>query len=320
MPMWRNVALACALLVLACGGGETPPPDEAADAAATEPENHAPLLESAYIAPREPTVGETIAVVVKVIDVDGDPVHLSVEWFRNQRSVKSGMSTSIDSSGFRRGDRIYARVTADDRSEQSTIDTEVVSIVNQLPTVTGVGIFPETPTGNDTLVVEALAEDGDGDALEYVYTWTINGQKLAGATGPSLEPGTVKRGDQVQVSVAASDGYGQGNWFRSKPRTIKNAPPVFKSDPSAGTVGAGRYKYPLKAEDPDGDRPLRYSLESGPPGLTVDLISGVVSWTVPEDAGGAYPIEVSVSDPYGGRSRQSYTLELHWESEPAEAE
>jgi hypothetical protein len=265
-------------------------------------------------------VGETLAVVVKVIDPDGDPVHLSVEWFRNDRTLKKGMSTRLDSTGFRRGDRIYARVTADDRHDQATIDTEVVRIVNQLPTVTGAGIFPETPTGGDTLVVEALAEDSDGDSLEYAYAWTVNGKKLPGATGASLEPGKVKRGDEVQVSVAAGDGYGQGNWFRSKPKTIKNAPPEIKSDPSAGTVSAGRYRYPLEAQDPDGDRPLRFSLESGPPGLTVDLISGVVSWTVPEDAGGAYPIEVSVSDPHGGKARQSYTLELHWETEPAKAE
>ena len=84
-------------------------------------------------------------------------------------------------------------------------------------------------------------------------------------------------------------------------------------------MGAGRYSYQLKAEDPDGDRPLRYALVDGPEGLTVDLVSGVVTWQVPDGEGGAFPVRVSVTDPQGARAEQGYTLTLSWNAEPASA-
>ncbi len=65
---------------------------------------------------------------------------------------------------------------------------------------------------------------------------------------------------------------------------------------------------------------VRYTLVDGPKGMAVDLLSGVVSWRVPQRAKGKYPIEVAVADPLGAETRQSFTVELHWETTPADSE
>jgi hypothetical protein len=143
----------------------------------------------------------------------------------------------------------------------------------------------------------------------------VNGKQIENGGQATLEPGRVKRGDQLRVSVSAKD-EDAGPAFVSEPISIANARPRIVSKPSQEIQGEDRYEYKIAAEDPDGDRPLRYSLVRGPDGMNVDLVSGVVEWTVPPEADGKFEIEVAVHDPQGGEARQSYALEFHWESVP----
>jgi len=307
-------------LALGCGG------EPEAPAAATEPTtttsdqsaNQAPVIRSAGLMPSSPYAGDTLTLGIKAIDPDGDRIDLTVEWFRNGQPVQKSSRATLETRGFVRGDSIYAALTASDGLEAASFQTDPVTLVNQPPQVTRIQVLPEKPNAANDLTAVAEGGDGDRDEFEFSYQWYVKGRKLAGATEPTLEKGKFKRGDKVQVEVSARDSYDTGKSVRSTALKIPNGAPKITSDPEQATVSGGRYKYVMKAEDPDRDRPLRYQLVDGPKGMNVDLLSGAVTWKVPKRAGGDFPVELSVTDPLGGESRQSYTVELHWETEPAD--
>lgn len=308
------------LLTASCGGNrEAPVVNPALEDSAEAAMNRPPVLESVAIAQEKPIVGETLSLSFRVVDPDRDNVRIGVEWFVNGVSYRKGENTTLSTDQLARGDRVYAVVRArDGRSEVSALSPRI-EMANRPPRVTGLRLVPNAPTGADSLVVVAEATDDDGDPYEFEYSWHVNGSSaLPGTVGGTLEPGHVKRGDEVRVSVVANDGFDDGPRVYSKPVRIQNSPPTITSAPTYTLAGPSRYEYQITAEDPDNDRPLRFQVVDGPPGLSVDLVGGLVTWPLSPDVNGRFPIEVSVSDPYGGQDTQRYVLELHWETEPAD--
>ena len=305
-------------LVISCGGD--PEPQGAGPSASREvraPANQPPIIRSVQILPLEPSVGDTLTLVIKSMDPDGDRLDIGVDWLRNGQPVEPGAHTTLQTQGFARGDRMEAIVYVSDGEEEVVARAPAIQLLNQTPRITRLRLLPENPHAGTDLVAVAEARDGDGDSFEFSYEWFVNGRPVANHSGESLPEGRFRRGDEVYVSVVASDPYESSESVESGVLTVPNGGPVITSDPSQATVGARRYRYVVKAEDPDGDRPLRYGLVEGPDGMQVDLLSGVVSWKVPGDARGSYPVELSVSDPLGGETRQRYTVEIRWERAPA---
>jgi hypothetical protein len=234
-----------------------------------------------------------------------------IQWFVN-RQLQDATSDSFDTEKLQRGDEIYAVVRASDGTLEGVGQSTHVLLGNSPPRVTGLTIRPERPDASQTLVAEPTAQDRDGDAYEVHFEWLVNGQPIAGATGATLEPGHVKRGDKLQVRARASDGD-PGEPFESQTISVANARPQITSEPNTALASDDHYEYQITAKDPDGDRPLRYSLVNGPTGMDVDLVSGLVTWTVPQDADGKFEIEVAARDAHGAEGRQSYSVEFHWE-------
>ncbi len=168
-------------------------------------------------------------------------------------------------------------------------------------------------------MVEAQAnvEDPDGDSFEISYQWYVNGELIPAATSSRLPPGVAHRGDKVSVSASATDGSDVGAPAQSAPIVLANAAPVITTQPSYEMTPNGAYTYSLGAKDADGDTPLRYELLEGPEGMKVDDQSGVVTWAVPDNAKGNSTIKIAVSDPYGGRSTQTWVLSVDWNQAPA---
>jgi hypothetical protein len=298
-----------AVLVLASCGAEVDTPAEPAQSAAGE--NRAPLVADAQIDPANPIVGDELRLASSVSDPEGDPVSVRIQWFVN-RQLQDATGDSFATDGLLRGDEIYAVVRASDGTREGVGQSTRVLLGNSPPRVTGLAIRPERPDGSQTLVAEPTVQDPDGDAYEVHFEWLVNGQPVAGVTAATLEPGHVKRGDKLLVRARASDAD-PGAVFESQPIDIANARPQITSEPKTGLASEDRYEYQITAKDPDGDRSLRYSLVTGPAGMDVDLLSGLVTWTVPQDADGKFEIEVAVRDPHGAEGRQSYSVEFHWE-------
>ena len=305
-------------LVAACGGDPEPPP--AATPVAKEVTNEPPVVREVQLLPSRPTAGDTITLSIRAVDPDADSLTNSIQWFQNGRLLSEGQRTTLRTDGFQRGDSVHAVVTTSDGQHQVTSQTDSVSINNRLPRVLSLRIMPDEPKADMPLTVFADARDEDGDPIELSYQWYVNEKSLSGQTKADLPAGSFKRGDTVQVEVVADDGRDRSEPSRSTKMTVPNSAPEIDSDPASAKVRNGIYKYKLRGSDPDADRPLRYELVDGPDGMSVDLLSGVVSWRVPRSAKGSYPVRVSVSDPIGGRAEQSYVIELSWDQEPANAE
>ena len=315
----RLLWLAVLALVFAACGGDDAPMSPASEPAATAPpqENRAPVLSSPTIQPSNPRSDQALSVSFTAYDPDHDPLKLEVAWYRNGARTQRGESQTLSASAITRRDEIHAIVYVSDSKITVSEITPTVQVRNQVPRIDSLELLPEQATAKDELLALPKATDSDNDTLEFSYSWSVNGVTLRNASGAHLEPGRVRRGDTVIASVVASDGFGESGRVQSPPARIENSAPRITSKPTYNLSGQNLYSYQVTAEDPDGDRPLRHQLIESPPGMTIGLVSGLVSWSVPDDANGKYPVELSVRDSHGGESRQSYVLELRWSMPPA---
>jgi hypothetical protein len=300
---------------LACGSGT--PEDAAAPAQPAGAEaNRPPYVESIGIVPAEPTAEDALSVGLRVLDPDHDALDVSLSWYRNGAVHDASGRQTIDPGEFSRGDSIWAEAVISDGQHEIEVRSDAVTIANAPPRPSAVRITPPEPSTADMLEVQIAGDDADGDPVRWSYRWAVNGAPVDGAQGPRLAPGALARGARVAVEVSGNDGIEDGEWVSSDPVFIANAKPKITTQPVYGLASPGRYVYEVKAEDADGDQPLRFELTEGPPGMAIDLVSGVVSWQLPADAKGSYPVEIAVSDAHGGRSAQRWSLDVSWEPEP----
>ena len=317
MRTW--ICAAAALSLLGCGEGDVPAEPVALRPTEPEATNTPPVISDVRLQPSSPRPGDTIVARSTVNDPEGDAVEVRFDWYVDRRLYREGSGGELGTTDLRRGSEIYARVRARDAFGESIAQTPVVVLGNALPRVTQLRIAPERPNAGESLIVDVQVQDLEQDPYDLTFAWFVNGQKLEDVAGSVLEPGRAKRGDEVVVQVTAVDSE-EGPVFVSEPVRFANAKPEITSRPTTQLATETGYRYQIQASDPDGDRPLRYSLVEGPDGMTVDLIDGTVEWEVPSTADGRFPIEISVKDAYGGEARQDYVLEFHWEAVPANAD
>ena len=72
--------------------------------------------------------------------------------------------------------------------------------------------------------------------------------------------------------------------------------------PSSAQTDEGLFRYAFEAEDPDGDRNLRFRLGKAPEGMRIDPILGVSTWRPKPSQAGVHPVEVIVQDAHGDGS------------------
>ncbi len=67
------------------------------------------------------------------------------------------------------------------------------------------------------------------------------------------------------------------------------------------------YSYNAKAEDPDGDV-ISYSLDSPPPGMSIDANSGLVEWDLTHAMPGEHAVSIVADDSAGQKAYQDFSL------------
>ncbi len=143
------------------------------------------------------------------LPLDEQPVRYS--WLVD--GVDVGVDDSqLDGASFVRGQRVQALVEVIGGRE-TPLRSNVVQIGNTLPPPPEVTIRPRRPMGHqDDLRCSATAvSDPDGDPVEIVYSWTVNGVPYA-PEKPAVVPGHATRGgEQWRCHASAVDGEGAGS-------------------------------------------------------------------------------------------------------------
>lgn len=316
----RVIAIAIAVACTACGGSDTTTQTQGAPSSASagaKTGNSEPEIVSATLSPDPAGASDALSVDVNARDPERHRLRTTIEWYRNGVLESSLTGVSVDAGTFNRGDRVYAVAHVSDGAHEVSKATNPVTLGNALPKIGLITIGPAHATAADVIEAQVQAQDPDGDSFELSYRWLKNGQPIEGATEARLAAGRAHRGDKLVVEVSANDGSDQTPWVRSGEFLVANAEPVITSQPGYEMGSTGVYTYEISAKDADGDQPLRYELVSGPAGMAVDDATGAVTWNVPQDAKPSNPIEVAVSDGFGGRTTQRWVLSVDWNQAPA---
>ena len=322
----RNVLdiAAWALLgaVLACGGDPAPPtqpePERAPANSRAARRDRGPAIERILLEPVHPRVGQSLALEVTTRGEGAEKPGVEIEWFVNRASYRSGRGNTLDTARLNGGDSIYALVRLQGANPPVQKQTQTVVLRGPPPEIEELKIEPSPPLASETIRASTQVDAAEQANVVVTYEWSVDGEILPNERGGTLPAGTVRRGQKLRVRALPRDELGEGEWAESSAVVVGNSKPQIDSQPTLDLPEGDRnYRYQLQASDPDGDVPLRYLLLEGPSGMEVDFISGLVSWSVPEDASGRMPVEIAVQDSYGGRGTQRYELTLEWTEVPA---
>ena len=250
------------------------------------------------ILPDNPTSTGCLRAVIQ-----GHPGRSAVIWTVNGETVASGTDTQLCSPSYKRYDNVTVSVGTKDMGAQAS-----VSIGNSPPRIVDMtssasGIF----AGAD-VTVTPVAEDIDGDEVDFTYQWLINGEADPVLTEATLPGSKFSKGDSIQVLIVPNDFFDDGPTYESYAQVVPNAAPQITSAPPQG-ITSFDYVYQVVASDPD-DSEFTYRLDAAPEGMTIDENSGLIQWSLVDVSPGDYTIAIVVADSEGIEGAQEYTLSL----------
>lgn len=89
-----------------------------------------------------------------------------------------------------------------------------------------------------------------------------------------------------------------------------NSPPHITSAPVTTATEEQLYIYDVEATDPDAGDVITFSLDLGPPGMTIDSVSGVIQWTPTDAQLGDNLVTVGARDQEGQFDTQGYMISV----------
>lgn len=310
MRFWMFTAISCLSFLVACSEKPQPEPERNGDKGGgissvegSEPDQLALSAQSSggvtiQILPKNPTVSDCLSV-----QVTGQPDRHGVRWLVNGEPLSGERGNQLCGDSFERGDQVTAEVgTLDVGASQS------VTIANSPPRVVNISSIPAEIFAGKDVSVTPVAEDVDGDTVDFAYLWMINGEADSRLTGATLPGDSFTKGDTIQVQIVPNDFYVDGPAYLSYVQLIANAQPEIVSTPPQG-ISSLDYRYQVEATDAD-DSVLVYRLAEAPAGMSIGADSGLIEWALADVAPGVYTIVIIVADPEGAEASQGYTLTI----------
>ena len=178
---------------------------------------------------------------------------------------------------------VYTDTTFDRRSRTIRADAAFTNISTSPITGPVAAAFAGFDPADVTLHGTAVTPDGD----PYL---TFAGPVAAGAATST-------------VRASFDDPRGERFSFTVRFLAPDNVAPRFTSAPEVDATEGRLFDATLVATDADGDA-VTFRLASGPAGMTVDSVTGAVTWTPSTDQVGTHRVEFSADDGRGGVATQ----------------
>lgn len=310
---WTRL-LAAALLAssAACGSGDPMPAERGSPMAASSHEgggNQPPVVQ-VRLEPDQPAKDDRVRAVATVRDAEDDEIALSYHWRVDGVDVGE-TGEALDLSDVAPGSSVEVQVIADDGFSESDPAGAQAWVIDRMPLVTGLAIDPpKTVHPGDSIVVTATASDPDGSLVDLEFTWIVNDEPVRTEDedeGRSFSTEGLSRGDRVRVRVVANDGRNDSRPAESADILVGSGHPEIVSTPPPMS-DEGVFRYAVEAEDPDGDRNLRYRLAKAPEGMRIDPVLGTLEWRPSGEQVGVHPVSVVVADSAGLETTQSFEV------------
>ena len=159
------------------------------------------------------------------------------------------------------------------------------------------------------------AQDADGDVVTFTLDNAPAGAVLtpiAALPNRALLTWTPATAGSASFTILADDGQGgqtSQQFDVNAVATAANHNPVIDSTPRTSIPLGRTWFYFPAASDEDHDL-LTFSLDASPTGMTVDPVTGLLTWTPSDDQVGAAPVTLRVADGRGGSVTQSFSIEV----------
>lgn len=245
--------------------------------------NNPPVIDSLVLSPIPLYTNDTLTATVVASDADGDAITINYEWSVNGALVQSGIGNSLTGGLFSRGDMVSVSVTPSDANASGAAANDSVTVSNSAPSGASTAITPQAPVENvdDLTCSGSSATDLDGDAVTYVFSWTVDGVAFNGATS-SFTSSTVAAintfaGEAWECTVTPTDGSDAG---ASVSTTV-----VISSDWSGALTFTNCGQ---SGRDGPSQSQCDSAYAGGDLAGQVSVSAGFQSWTVPSD--GVYSI------------------------------
>ena len=177
-----------------------------------------------------------------------------------------------------------------------------VTVPNRPPQIITTPVTSAVAGSAYSYAVQAV--DADGDTLTFSLPVAPTGMTIDPAAGVIDWLPAASGSFDVTVQVDDGDGGSDSQTFTINV-TAANQAPVITSSPVLTAIINVAYIYTVTATDADGDS-LAYSLTAAPAGMSIDPVSGLISWT--PAALGDVTVSVVVSDGNGGSASQTFTV------------
>lgn len=302
----KQLLFAAVLVILggsACTGGTGSEPVKGVGAAGNAP----PVMVLAKILQSPIPLTGPVGAQALAEDPEREPITYSYQWFVNDAPISGQTNPTFPAELLRRGQMISAEITpSDGKQKGKPVRTPAAQVGNTAPHITAVVLTPQTVQPGGKLTAEVVASDPDHDRVDLIYRWFRNDAVVKEGEEASFDTTGLAPRDKVAVEVTARDSQDVGNMLRSDVVTLGNNAPTIVSTPPA-PVTPDQYEYAVRATDSDGDR-LTYELETAPAGMTIESITGHITWIIPPGNRGVFHVKVLAKDGKGGTAYQDFYL------------
>jgi hypothetical protein len=247
-----------------------------------------------------PTIASSQTPAANVFGWNNTPVTVSFSCTDDLSGVASCPPNQTVSS---QGANQTVSGTATDKAGNSASASAMVNLDETPPVISISAPADNSVVNASTLVVTGAAND----TLSGVTTVTCNGVVASLQTG-SFSCSVVLNQGANTIDIQATDTAGNSATVTRTVDFVSTGPLAFLSAPPGVAVVGKSLQHQVKAESPNPST-LSFFLIRAPAGMTIDLTSGLISWTPTPNQAGDQSVTVLAKDSTG-QIFQNFTLSV----------